>query len=66
MSPIHSQSIFAGCSDSCGWIAAIVASISFGSYGVTIKESGKKNVDADPLILQVKITASIHQERERL
>jgi hypothetical protein len=46
------SSIFEGCSDSCGWIAAFIATLSFGSYGVSIKESSKKNVDADPLVLQ--------------
>jgi hypothetical protein len=48
------HSIFEGCSDSCGWIAAFIATLSFGSYGMTIKECSKKNVDADPLVLQAR------------
>lgn len=43
-------SIFAACSDGCGWTGAIIASLSFGSYGVPIKTSVK--VEMDPLIMQ--------------
>lgn len=47
------HSVFDGCSDGCGWIAAILACLTFGSYGVTIKESNKKDgVEADPLVMQ--------------
>lgn len=43
-------SIFDGCSESCGWIAAAVAALAYGSYGVPIKSCG--NVDVDPLVMQ--------------
>lgn len=43
-------SLFDGCSDSCGWVAAAVAALAYGSFGVPIKET--VNIDVHPLILQ--------------
>jgi hypothetical protein len=43
-------SIFDSCTDACGWIAAVVAAISYGSFGVPIK--GTKDIDVHPLIFQ--------------
>jgi glucose uptake protein GlcU len=43
-------SIFDGCSDTCGWIAAVLAVLSFGSFGVPIKLAGK--VEVHPLVMQ--------------
>jgi glucose uptake protein GlcU len=41
----------ASCSgDSCGWIAAIIASLAYGSYGVPIKAT--LDIDVHPLVLQ--------------
>jgi hypothetical protein len=45
------KTIFDGCDDSCGWTAALVAAIAYGSYGVPIKET-MHCVDAHPLVLQ--------------
>ena len=44
------SSVFATCSDGCGWTGAIVASLSFGSFGVPIKTS--VHVEVDPLVMQ--------------
>ena len=44
------ESVLDGCSDNCGWAAAILCVIAFGSFGVPIKTSPK--VDVDPFILQ--------------
>jgi Transmembrane family, TMEM144 of transporters len=41
---------FDQCSDHCGWIAAIVAALSYGTFGVPIKET--VSVDVHPLVLQ--------------
>jgi len=38
------------CTQSCGWIAAILATIAFGSFGVPIKKVSHINVD--PLVMQ--------------
>lgn len=43
-------SIFDNCSDSCGWVAAIIAAIAYGCFGVPIKET--VHIDVHPLILQ--------------
>jgi hypothetical protein len=44
-------SIFYGCTSICGWIAAITAVVSFGSFGVPIKLLG--NVETQhPLVMQ--------------
>ena len=39
------------CSDACGWIAGIVAAISFGTFGVPIR-SAKAKLKVDPLVMQ--------------
>ena len=44
------MSIFSGCTDACGWTAAVVAVLSFGSFGVPIKYAGK--VEVHPLVMQ--------------
>ena len=49
------QDAFDGCSDSCGWIAAFVAMLAYGTYGVPIKES--RHVEVHPLIFQTYKTA---------
>ncbi|CAB9517622.1 expressed unknown protein [Seminavis robusta] len=41
---------FEGCSEECGWIAAVVAALSYGTFGVPIKET--VGVDVHPLVLQ--------------
>jgi Transmembrane family, TMEM144 of transporters len=41
---------FEQCSDRCGWIAAIIAALSYGTFGVPIKET--VSVDVHPLVLQ--------------
>jgi glucose uptake protein GlcU len=44
------DSIFEGCSDSCGWLAGIVAALAYGSFGVPIRET--KDIDVHPLVFQ--------------
>jgi len=44
------MSAFDGCSDACGWAAAIVSVVSFGSFGVPIKLSS--SVEVHPLVMQ--------------
>lgn len=39
-----------GCGDQCGWIASFFAALTYGSYGVPIKET--KKMDVHPLVLQ--------------
>jgi glucose uptake protein GlcU len=43
-------SAFDGCTDSCGWTAAFIAALAYGSFGVPIKET--KDIDVHPLVLQ--------------
>jgi glucose uptake protein GlcU len=38
------------CTDSCGWIAALIGAISYGSYGVPIKAT--LDIDVHPFVLQ--------------
>lgn len=45
-------SIFDGCGDQCGWIAAFVAALANGTFGVPIKET--KKIDVHPLVMQVR------------
>jgi glucose uptake protein GlcU len=42
-------SVFSGCSDTCGWIAAVICVLSFGSFGVPIKSV---KVEVHPLVMQ--------------
>ena len=44
------MSSFDSCTDTCGWVAAFVAALSYGSYGVPIKHT--KHIDVHPLIFQ--------------
>jgi glucose uptake protein GlcU len=39
-----------GCGDPCGWIAAAIAALTYGSYGVPVKAT--LDIDVDPLVLQ--------------
>ncbi|KAG7365033.1 drug/metabolite transporter superfamily protein [Nitzschia inconspicua] len=43
-------SIFDTCTDACGWIAAPIASLSYGSFGVPIR--GTKHIPVHPLMMQ--------------
>ena len=40
------------CSSGCGWIAAVIGCIGFGSYGVPMKGEAANKVDVDPYIMQ--------------
>jgi Transmembrane family, TMEM144 of transporters len=51
------QSRFEQCSEECGWIAAVVAALSYGTFGVPIKET--VSVDVHPLVLQSYKTATM-------
>ena len=44
------ESIFSSCTEACGWIAAVTAVLSFGSFGVPIKLAS--NVEVHPLVMQ--------------
>jgi len=41
---VGSASVFDGCDDSCGWIAAVVAALAYGSFGVPIKATVQVDV----------------------
>jgi glucose uptake protein GlcU len=47
---INMPSIFDSCTDVCGWIAAPIAALSYGSFGVPIR--GTKHVPVHPLMMQ--------------
>jgi hypothetical protein len=49
-----SSGVFDGCSDSCGWIAAAISMLAYGTYGVPIKETLGSGMPADlnPLVFQ--------------
>lgn len=51
-------SMLDGCGDQCGWIASFFAALTYGSYGVPIKET--KKMDVHPLVLQVWYCSSYH------
>jgi len=38
------------CSESCGWISAVIAAVAFGSFGVPIRATSSLNID--PLVMQ--------------
>ena len=40
------------CGSSCGWLAAAVSCVSFGSFGVPIKGDAATSVDIDALVMQ--------------
>lgn len=42
--------LFSSCTDSCGWIAALIAALSYGSFGVPVKAT--KHIDVHPFVLQ--------------
>jgi len=49
-----------GCSDSCGWVAAAVALVCYGTYGVPIKQTGKlQDNDVNPLVFQTYKTVTM-------
>jgi glucose uptake protein GlcU len=43
-------SFFDSCTDTCGWVAAVIAALTYGSFGVPIK--GTKDIPVHPLIMQ--------------
>ena len=43
-------SVFDQCGDSCGWTAAFIAALAYGTFGVPIKET--VHLDVHPLVLQ--------------
>lgn len=45
-----SDSQFDRCTETCGWVAAFIAALAYGTFGVPIKETVK--IDVHPLILQ--------------
>ena len=50
------MSVFAGCTEACGWTAAVVSTLAFGSFGVPIKAAS--SVEVDPLVMQVRANAA--------
>jgi len=42
------------CDENCGWIAAILAALAWGSFGVPIKGKACSKLDVDPLVMQVR------------
>eukprot|EP00934_Nitzschia_sp_Nitz4_P004285 Nitzschia sp. Nitz4//scaffold33_size148984//5131//8657//NITZ4_002909-RA/size148984-augustus-gene-0.251-mRNA-1//1//CDS//3329548370//4275//frame0 len=42
--------MFQTCTDACGWMAALVAALAYGSFGVPVKAT--KHIDVHPLVLQ--------------
>ena len=47
------MSLLDGCSDSCGWTAALVALVCYGTYGVPIKQTmTTEQQDVNPLVFQ--------------
>jgi len=55
-------SIFAGCTEACGWLAALLGVFCFGSYGVPIK-SASNVVDVDPFVMQVGWTIGTNDDK---
>jgi Transmembrane family, TMEM144 of transporters len=45
------ESLFDSCTDACGWTAAVVALLAYGTYGVPIKETHKMP-NLNPLVFQ--------------
>ena len=39
-----------GCGDPCGWLAAAIAALTYGSYGVPVKNT--LDIDVHPLVFQ--------------
>ena len=44
------MSVLDTCTDSCGWVAAFVAALAYGSFGVPIKHT--KSIDVHPCVFQ--------------
>jgi glucose uptake protein GlcU len=44
------MSVFDTCTDACGWVAAVIAALSYGSFGVPVK--GTSHIPVHPLMLQ--------------
>lgn len=44
------MSSFDSCSESCGWAAAAIAALAYGSFGVPIKAT--EDIDVHPLVMQ--------------
>lgn len=42
--------VFDQCTDTCGWTAAFIAALAYGSFGVPVKST--KHIDVHPLVLQ--------------
>lgn len=40
------------CTDACGWFAAIISALCFGSFGVPVKGGPASKVNIDPLVMQ--------------
>lgn len=40
------------CTEACGWVAALVAVIGFGSFGVPVKSDAANKVNIDPFVMQ--------------
>ena len=40
------------CTESCGWVAAVVAALAWGSFGVPIKGEKATQLNIDPLVMQ--------------
>eukprot|EP00526_Cylindrotheca_closterium_P030232 CAMPEP_0113643006 /NCGR_PEP_ID=MMETSP0017_2-20120614/22599_1 /TAXON_ID=2856 /ORGANISM="Cylindrotheca closterium" /LENGTH=54 /DNA_ID=CAMNT_0000554471 /DNA_START=25 /DNA_END=185 /DNA_ORIENTATION=+ /assembly_acc=CAM_ASM_000147 len=38
------------CDESCGWIAAAIAALAYGTFGVPIRAT--KSIDVHPLVMQ--------------
>jgi len=41
-----------GCTETCGWVAAVIAVVGFGSFGVPVKSDSANKVNIDPLVMQ--------------
>jgi len=50
VAPAGTVSVFDSCTDSCGWIAALVSVLAWGSFGVPIKTG--VTCDVHPLVMQ--------------
>ena len=44
------SSVFDQCTEKCGWPAALIAALAYGTFGVPIKET--RSIDVHPLVLQ--------------
>ena len=53
------MSLFRGCTETCGWVAAVVAVLAFGSFGVPLKATKTQaGVEVHPLVMQSYKTAT--------